>query len=62
MTMNQEQLDKHIDNLIKQTENEAEKILARRLKYIKQAMAEMLDKYQKDDPHVTWTEFNKYDK
>ena len=60
--MNQEQLDKHIDNLIKQTENEAEKILARRLKYIKQAMAEMLDKYQSDDPHVTWTEFNKYDR
>ena len=63
MTMNQEQLDKHIDNLIKQTENEAEKILARRLKYIKQAMADMLDKYSsEDDPHVTWTEFNKYDR
>ena len=62
MTMNQEQLGKHIDKLIKQTENEAEKILARRLKYIKQAMAEMLDKYQSDDPHVTWTEFNKYDR
>ena len=62
MTMNQEQLDKHIDNLIKQTENEAQKILARRLKYIKQAMAGMLDKYQSDDPHVTWTEFNKYDR
>lgn len=60
--MNQEQLDKHIDKLIKQTENEAEKILARRLKYIKQVMAEMLDKYQSDDPHVTWTEFNKYDR
>ena len=44
MTMNQEQLDKHVDKLIKQTENEAEKILARRLKYIKQAMAEMLDR------------------
>ena len=62
MTMNQEQLDKHIDKLIKQTENEAEKILARRLKYIKQAMADMLDKYQASDPHVTWTEFNKYDR
>lgn len=62
MTMNQEQLDKHIDKLIKQTENEAEKIIARRLKYIKQAMAEMLDKYSHDDPHVTWTEFNKYDR
>ena len=62
MTMNQEQLGKHIDKLIKQTENEAEKILARRLKYIKQAMAEMMDKYQSDDPHVTWTEFNKYDR
>lgn len=62
MTMNQEQLDKHIDKLIKQTENEADKILARRLKYIKQAMAEMLDKYQSNDPHVTWTEFNKYDR
>ena len=63
MTMNQEQLNKYIDKLIKQTENEAEKILARRLKYIKQAMAEMLDKYSsEDDPHVTWTEFNKYDR
>ena len=63
MTMNQEQLGKHIDKLIKQTENEAEKILARRLKYIKQAMAEMLEKYSsEDDPHVTWTEFNKYDR
>ena len=61
--MRQSDIDKHIDKLIKHTENEAEKILARRLKYIKQAMAEMLDKYSsEDDPHVTWTEFNKYDR
>lgn len=60
--MRQSDIDKHIDKLIAKTENEAEKILARRLKYIKQAIAEMLDKYQEDDPHVTWTEFNKYDR
>lgn len=62
MTMNQNDLDRHIDKLIAKTENEAEKILARRLKYIKQSIAEMMDKYQSDDPHVTWTEFNKYNR
>lgn len=63
LIMRQSDIDKHIDKLIKQTENEAEKILARRLKYIKQAMAEMLERYSSgDDPHVTWTEFNKYDR
>ena len=60
--MNQEMIDKKIDSLIAQAEREAEKILARRLKYIKQTMTEMLAKYQHDDPHVTWTEFNKYNR
>ena len=48
--MTQEQIDKKIDSLIAQAERETEKILARRLKYIKQTMAEMLAKYQTDDP------------
>ena len=61
--MNQSDIDKHIDKLIAEAEREAEKILAKRLKYIKHSFAEMLEKYSSgDDPHVTWTEFNKYDR
>ncbi len=63
MVNNQGDIDNHIDKLIRHAENEAEKILARRLKYIKQSFAEMLEKYAtSDDPHITWTEFNKYDR
>lgn len=60
--MDQEQIDRHIDKLIAQAQHEAEKVLAKRLKHIKQSFAEMLDKYQRDDPHITWTEFNKYNR
>lgn len=63
MTMNQSDIDKYIDGLITEAENEAEKILAKRLRYIKRSFSEMLEKYSSgDDPHVTWTEFNKYDR
>ncbi|GAA3723129.1 hypothetical protein GCM10022378_11530 [Salinicoccus jeotgali] len=62
MVQNQNDIDKHIDKLIAEAEHEAEKILAARLKHIKQSFAEMLDKYQHDDPHITWTEFNKYNR
>lgn len=62
MVNNQNDIDKHIDKLIAEAEHEAEKILAKRLKHIKQSFASMLDKYQSDDPHITWTEFNKYNR
>lgn len=62
MVNNQNDIDKHIDKLIAEAEHEAEKILAKRLKHIKQSFAAMLDKYQHDDPHITWTEFNKYNR
>lgn len=62
MVSNQNDIDNHIDKLISEAEHEAEKILAARLKHIKQSFASMLDKYQHDDPHVTWTEFNKYNR
>lgn len=62
MVNNQNDIDKHVDKLIAQAEHEAEKILARRLKYIKQSFAEMLSKYDKGGPHITWTEFNKYNR
>ncbi|MEZ2459312.1 phage minor head protein [Salinicoccus roseus] len=62
MINNQNDIDRHIDKLIAESEHEAEKILATRLKHIKQSFAEMLDKYQHDDPHITWTEFNKYNR
>ena len=60
--MDQEQIDRHIDKLIAQAQHEAEKVLAKRLKHIKQSFAEMLEKYESDDPHITWTEFNKYNR
>lgn len=62
LTMTEKQIDEHIDKLIKQTEHEAEKILAKRLKEIKHTFADMMDRYGNDEPHVTWTEFNKYNR
>lgn len=60
--MDQQLIDKHIDKLITEAEHEAEKILAKRLKHIKQSFAAMLLEYDKGDPHITWTEFNKYNR
>lgn len=59
---NQNDIDNYIDYLIRQSEKEIEVLFARRLKVIKQEIADMYEKYQSDDPHVTWTEFNKYNR
>ncbi|PTF49661.1 phage head morphogenesis protein [Staphylococcus chromogenes] len=59
---NQTQIDNHIEQLIAKSEKELEVLFAKRLKVINQELADMFEKYQSDDPHVTWTEFNKYNR
>ncbi|MCE5093398.1 phage head morphogenesis protein [Staphylococcus chromogenes] len=59
---NQTQIDEYIEQLIVRSEKELEVLFAKRLKVINQELAEMFEKYQSDDPHVTWTEFNKYNR
>ncbi|MCH4507224.1 phage head morphogenesis protein [Staphylococcus haemolyticus] len=59
---NQNDIDNYIEKLIAQAEREIEILFANRLKVIKQEIADMYEKYQTDDPHVTWTEFNKYNR
>ncbi|PTG54728.1 phage head morphogenesis protein [Staphylococcus chromogenes] len=59
---NQTQIDEYIEQLIAKSEKELEVLFAKRLKVINQELAEMFEKYQSDDPHVTWTEFNKYNR
>ncbi|AMG64669.1 MULTISPECIES: phage head morphogenesis protein [Staphylococcus] len=59
---NQSDIDNYIDKLISQSEKEIETLFAKRFKTIKQEIADMFEKYQSDDVHVTWTEFNKYNR
>ncbi|MCD9070651.1 phage head morphogenesis protein [Staphylococcus chromogenes] len=59
---NQTQIDKYIEQLIERSVKELEVLFAKRLKVINQELADMFEKYQSDDPHVTWTEFNKYNR
>lgn len=59
---NQNDIDKYIEKLIGEAEKEIEILFANRLKVIKQELSDMFEKYQSDDPHVTWTEFNKYNR
>lgn len=59
---NQNDIDNYIDYLISKSEKEIEVLFANRLKVIKKEIANMYEKYQSDDPHVTWTEFNKYNR
>lgn len=59
---NQKQIDDYIEQLIAKSEKPLEMLFAKRLKAISQELANMFEKYQSDDPHVTWTEFNKYNR
>ncbi|MDG0843153.1 phage minor head protein [Staphylococcus equorum] len=60
--INQDDIDKYIERLIKQADKEIEILFANRLKVIKREIADMFERYQDDDVHVTWTEFNKYNR
>ncbi|PTG08595.1 phage head morphogenesis protein [Staphylococcus chromogenes] len=59
---NQKQIDEYIEQLIERSVKELEVLFAKRLKVINQELADMFEKYKSDDPHVTWTEFNKYNR
>lgn len=59
---NQDDINKYIEELISKAVKEIEVLFANRLKVINQEIAEMYAKYQTDDPYVTWTEFNKYNR
>lgn len=59
---NQNDIDNYIDKLINQADKEIETLFAKRLKEIKQIIANMYEKYDRDKPQVTWTEFNKYNR
>ncbi|MCG2230623.1 phage head morphogenesis protein [Staphylococcus epidermidis] len=59
---NQNDIDNYIDKLINQANKEIETLFAKRLKEIKQIIANMYEKYDRDEPQVTWTEFNKYNR
>lgn len=59
---NQNDIDNYTDKLINQADKEIETLFAKRLKEIKQIIANMYEKYDKDEPQVTWTEFNKYNR
>lgn len=59
---NQNDIDNYIDKLVNQAEREIETLFAKRLKEIKQIIANMYEKYDRDEPQVTWTEFNKYNR
>lgn len=59
---NQSDIDNYIDKLVNQAEKEIEILFAKRLKEIKQIIANMYEKYDRDEPQVTWTEFNKYNR
>ncbi|PTE43379.1 hypothetical protein BUY77_05640 [Staphylococcus equorum] len=58
----QNDIDMYIDQLIQKAEREIELLFAKRLKVIKQEINDMFEKYQGDTPHVTWTDFNKYNR
>ncbi|MDH9060468.1 phage head morphogenesis protein [Staphylococcus epidermidis] len=59
---NQNDIDNYVDKLINQADKEIETLFAKRLKEIKQIIANMYEKYDRDEPQVTWTEFNKYNR
>lgn len=59
---NQHDIDKLIELLIKRAEGELQTLFSKRLKVIKQEIAEMYAKYDKGEPYATWTEFNKYNR
>ena len=59
---NQNDIDNYIDRLVNQADKEIETLFAKLLKEIKQIIANMYEKYDRDEPQVTWTEFNKYNR
>ncbi|UXU72940.1 phage head morphogenesis protein [Mammaliicoccus sciuri] len=60
--MIQEDIDKLLQELIELAESDIEKLFSATLKQIKDILINMFEKYEHDNPHITWTEFNKYNR
>ncbi|MDO5375699.1 MAG: phage minor head protein [Staphylococcus rostri] len=58
----QKEIFKLIESLISATSDEAAKIILAQLSAILDILEKLFSKYQSDDPHITWTEFNKYNR
>ena len=58
----QKEIFKLIESLINATSDEAAKIILAQLSVILKILDKLFNKYQSDDPHITWTEFNKYNR
>ncbi|MDZ5711649.1 phage minor head protein [Jeotgalibacillus haloalkalitolerans] len=59
--MNQLQIEELLDKLLKQSEDDLEKVFNKRLRSIQFQVSEMYRKYEKDG-ELGWTEVNKYDR
>lgn len=62
MALIQEDIDKLLQELIELAESDIEKLFSATLKQIKDILLNMFEKYEHDNPKITWTEFNKYDR
>lgn len=60
--MIQEDIDKLLQELIELAESDIEKLFSATLKQIKDILINMFEKYEHDNPKITWTEFNKYNR
>ncbi|MCE5154947.1 hypothetical protein KJB58_10790 [Staphylococcus hyicus] len=59
---NQDNIKKLIEELSTQAQNEIEKVFASRLMMILDEFEKMFEKYQVEDVHVSWAEFNRYNR
>ncbi|RIN48546.1 hypothetical protein BU036_10855 [Staphylococcus simulans] len=60
---NQKEIESKLDKYIAESETVIQEIFARVLKMILESFTLSYVKYSKeDDPHITWTEFNKYNR
>lgn len=59
---NVDDIEKRVELLLAKADKTIEKVWAERLKDILSTLSLMFEKYQQDDAHITWTEFNKYNR
>nr|WP_309101673.1 phage minor head protein [Fredinandcohnia onubensis] len=61
MTLNQNEIDKYLDELITKAEREIDKMFARRLKELRKQLSQIYLKYA-DGKELTYTDLNKYNR
>lgn len=60
--MNIESITNRADELMALADTTIERVWAERIKVIIKDLSLMFEKYQDDDAHISWTEFNKYNR